>query len=411
MLELLLCSMVTIFPDYLYRRYVQGKRIGIEINLYTMWYELRWGITLCLILTISLITTIFYFHPSTSSASMLFRTVTILPETGGRVAEVFVNINEKVEAGAPLFRLDSSQQEAAVEASRRRVSEVDAEMTVAKTELAGADGVIRQAESAYQQAVDELSTKTELFERGSNTVAERELEKLQVVVDGREGAVASAIASKQTLETKISTLLPAEKASAEAALKEADVALTKTLVTAGISGTVAQFSLRPGDVVNPMLRPAGLLIPSGAGRSTLVAGFGQIEAQVMKVGMLGEVTCSAKPFVIVPVVITQVQDVIASGQFRPTDVLIDVQQLNQPGTITVFMEALYPGQLDDIPPGSSCIANAYTSNHDRLADENLGSMTRFLLHAVDTVGMVHAMILRLQAVMLPVQTLVLKGGH
>jgi multidrug resistance efflux pump len=274
MLELLLCSMVTIFPDYLYRRYVQGKRIGREINLYTMWYELRWGITLCLILTISLITTIFYFHPSTSSASMLFRTVTILPETGGRVDEVFVKINEKVDAGAPLFRLDSAQQEAAVEAARRRISEVDAEMTVAKTELAGADGVITQAQSAYQQAVDELATKTELFERGSNTVAERELEKLQVVVDGRQGAVASAIASKQTLETKISALIPAEKASAEAALQEADVALGKTLVTAGVAGTVAQFSLRPGDVVNPMLRPAGLLIPSGAGRGTLVAGFG-----------------------------------------------------------------------------------------------------------------------------------------
>ena len=144
MLELLLCSMITIFPDYLYRSYVQGKRIGREINLYTMWYELRWGITLCLILTISLITTIFYFHPSTSSASMLFRTVTILPETGGRVDEVFVKINEQVDAGAPLFRLDSSQQEAAVEAARRHVSEVDAEMTVAKTELAGADGVSRR---------------------------------------------------------------------------------------------------------------------------------------------------------------------------------------------------------------------------------------------------------------------------
>ena len=160
-----------------------------------------------------------------------------------------------------------------------------------------------------------------------------------------------------------------------------------------------------------MLRPAGLLIPSGAGRGTLVAGFGQIEAQIMKVGMLGEVTCTAKPFAIIPVVVTQVQDVIASGQFRPTDVLIDVQQLNQPGTIMVFMEALFPGQLDDLPPGSNCIANAYTSNHERLADENLGSMERFALHAVDTTGMVHAMILRLQAVMLPVQTLVLKGGH
>ncbi len=28
MLELLLCSSLTILPDYLYRRYVQGKRFG-----------------------------------------------------------------------------------------------------------------------------------------------------------------------------------------------------------------------------------------------------------------------------------------------------------------------------------------------------------------------------------------------
>ncbi|TIT81917.1 MAG: HlyD family secretion protein, partial [Mesorhizobium sp.] len=65
MLELTLCSLLTILPDYLFRRYVQGKRIGREITLYTMWYELRWGITACLLLTISLITLIFYYHPST----------------------------------------------------------------------------------------------------------------------------------------------------------------------------------------------------------------------------------------------------------------------------------------------------------------------------------------------------------
>jgi hypothetical protein len=28
MLELMLCSMVTIVPDYLFRRYAQGKRFG-----------------------------------------------------------------------------------------------------------------------------------------------------------------------------------------------------------------------------------------------------------------------------------------------------------------------------------------------------------------------------------------------
>ena len=56
MLELLLCSLLTILPDYLFRRYVQGKRIGKEITLYSVWFELRWGITPCLMLTVGLIT-------------------------------------------------------------------------------------------------------------------------------------------------------------------------------------------------------------------------------------------------------------------------------------------------------------------------------------------------------------------
>ena len=69
MLELMLCSMLTLLPDYLIRRYVQGKRFGHEITIYSVWYELRWGITGCLMLTVSLITMIFYFHPATPSAT------------------------------------------------------------------------------------------------------------------------------------------------------------------------------------------------------------------------------------------------------------------------------------------------------------------------------------------------------
>ena len=52
MLELLVCSLLTIFPNYLFRRYVQGRRIGREITLYSVWFELRWGIVSCLLLTI-----------------------------------------------------------------------------------------------------------------------------------------------------------------------------------------------------------------------------------------------------------------------------------------------------------------------------------------------------------------------
>ncbi len=163
MFELMLCSLLTIFPDYLYRRYVQGKRIGYEINLYTMWYELRWGISACLILTISLITMIFYFHPSTKSVTAVFRTVTILPETVGRVDDVYVGINEKVAAGAPLFRLDDSQQKAALETARRQIAELEAQARVAQTELATADGQIQEAQGALQVAIDEYEMKSQLL--------------------------------------------------------------------------------------------------------------------------------------------------------------------------------------------------------------------------------------------------------
>ncbi|WEA59023.1 biotin/lipoyl-binding protein [Rhizobium sp. BJ04] len=407
MFELLLCSLLTIFPDYLFRRYAQGKRIGHDITLYTVWYELRWGITACLVLTVSLITMIFYFHPSTKNVTAIFRTVSILPESTGRVEEVFVGLNQKVEAGTPLFRLDSSEQEAALETARRRIAEADAAMTVAQTELAGVDGQIREAQGAYQTAVDEYEMKSELLT--NNAVAKREVDRLATTIDSRKGAVDAVLAKKQTLQTQIAVLLPAQKASAEAAQAQAQVELDKTTVRAGVTGTVQQFTLRPGDVVNAMLRPAGILVPENAGRTTLVAGFGQIEAQVMKRGMIAEATCIGKPFTIIPMVVTEVQDVIAAGQLRASDQLVDVQQMGQPGTLTVFLEPLFQGGLDAVPPGSSCIANAYTNNHDALADPNISSGKWLLLHIVDAVGLVHAMILRMQATLLPVQTLVLSG--
>src|SRR4029453_7597524 len=149
MLELMLCSLLTIVPDYLYRRYVQGKRIGKEITLYSVWFELRWGITACLILTVSLITAIFYFHPSTTNVALFFRTVPIVPETIGRVAEVYVGFSGPVTQGAPLFRLDSSKQEAAVETARRKNAEVDGGLVVAQADVVKADGQIQEAKSAH----------------------------------------------------------------------------------------------------------------------------------------------------------------------------------------------------------------------------------------------------------------------
>lgn len=411
MLELMLCSMVTILPDYLYRRYVQGKRFGKEITLYSVWFELRWGITTCVILTISLITVIFYNHPSTTNVTLFFRTIPIVPETIGRVAEVYSDYTGPVAKGAPIFRLDSSKQEAAVETARRRIAEVEAGLVVAQSDIVKADAQIQEAKSAHQQAVDELETKEELYKRNPGNVPFREIERLRLLVEGRLASMAAATASRQGAQARFASLLPAEKASAEAALAQAQVDLDKTTIRAGVSGRLEQFVLRPGDLVNPMMRPAGILIPEGAGQRALQAGFGQIEAQIMKVGMIAEVTCVSKPWTIIPMVVTDVQDFIAAGQFRGGEQLLEAQQVTRPGTLLVFLEPLFKGGLEGITPGSSCIANAYSNNHDIIASKDTGTMRALALHAVDALGLVHALILRLQALLLPFKVLVFSGGH
>jgi multidrug resistance efflux pump len=408
MLELLLCSLLTIFPDYLYRRYRQGKRFGHEITFFSVWFELRWGITACLMLTVALITVIFYFHPSTTTATLYFRTVPILPEINGRVSEVHVEFSAPVKKGDVIFKLESTKQEAAMETARRKIAEVDAAMSAAQADVLKAEGQIQQAKGDYQQASDELDVKRELQRRNPGIVPQRDIEKLEVLLAGRQGGLDSATASKQSATVRVTSLLPAEKASAEAALAEAQVDLDKTTIRAGIDGRVEQFTLRRGDVVNPVMRSAGILIPDGAGR-VLSAGFGQIEAHVIKVGMVAEATCISKPWTIIPMVVTGEQDYIAAGQFRGGEQLVEAQQVQAPGTILAFLEPLYKGGLEGVTPGSSCIVNAYTSNHDLIASKETGAFKGIVLHAVDAVGIVHAMLLRVQALLLPIKTLVLSG--
>lgn len=412
MFELLFCSFFTIFPDYLYRRFRQGKRFGREINLFSVWYELRWGLTGCVMLTVLLITTVFYFHPSTSVVSSFFRTVTILPQIPGRVEEVYVTTKQEVSEGDPIFKIEDSTQRTAVVAAERRIAEVEASLAVARDQLAAASGTADQAVGLLEQSQDELARQLNLQARNANVVAGREIDRLQNSVNSRQGAVDAAFANVQALQTQIDVLIPAQMATAEANLAQAQAELDKTIVVAGEDGEVEQFQLQVGDYVSAVLRPAGILVPAEFEEGRFVAGFGQLAGQIIKPGMLAEIACASQPFTVIPMVITAVQPVIATGQFRPSDQLIDLQSRSQtPGTLTVNMEPLFPGHADAIPPGSDCVANAYTSFHDQLDDPSLGFWTKLGMHGVDTVGMIHAIILRAQTLLLPVRSLVLSGGH
>jgi len=412
MLEFLLCSLVTIFPDYLVRRFVQDKRWGRDIDFFTMWYELRLGITACVLLTVSLITLIFYYHPSTTNASPFFRIITILPEGGGRVDEVFIKNGQTVKAGDPLFSLHESSQLAAVETARGKVVETKTRFKTAESELEASKGLVMKAQGSLEQVRNELRLKQEVEQRSKGTISGQEFQRLENSIRSREGVLASAQANVVTMESTISTVLPARLETAKNALEQAEVELSKTTIYAGTSGHIRQFFLQPGDYVSPILRPAGLLIPTNtveSGTHMIEAGFSQLTAQVIRPGTLAEVSCLSKPFKVIPMVVIYVQDIIASGQLRPTDTLVDVQDRARPGTLTVWLEPLYENGMEGIVPGTKCIANAYSYHHEEIASGELSFSKSTYLHMVDAVGVVHAIILRIQTLLLPVKMLVFSG--
>ncbi|MGV6803139.1 MAG: HlyD family secretion protein [Ruegeria sp.] len=406
MLELVFSALITIVPDYLYRRYKQGKRWGHEITLFNVWYELRWGLTACAILAVTLITVIFYFHPSTRNVSAAFRTVTILSDRAGRVAEVYVANNEDVMAGEAIFRLDTTRQEAAAETAQRRIDEIEAALGLTATEVASATARVEATEADLAQATSDLERRLELAERNNTVVSEQELERLQTAVTGAESQRAAALASLDGAKLRQTTLLPAQLETARAVLREAENEISKSTVFAEVDGTVTQFLLKPGDIVNPILRPAGILVPEVTGQGRFIAAFGQISASVLKPGMLVEITCASKPLTIIPMVVDDVQEAIAAGQFRPGDALLDQQDRARPGTVTAFLAPIFPRHLDSIPPGSACVGVAYTSRAKEIDAGEITGLSAFIARIVDGMGIANAIVLRAQAILLPVKTLV-----
>jgi multidrug resistance efflux pump len=275
------------------------------------------------------------------------------------------------------------------------------------------EGEVSSTKSRLVQAKDDLSRTLEIAEGGADLVSERNIELSKNTVVTIAGELVSAIARRDEVLANLNTVLPARQETARDQLQQAIVEFEKTVVYAEFSGRVTQFSLEPGDIANPMFRPAGLLIPDVSevsGKQSAQAGFNQLAAPIVKPGTLAETTCLSKPFTIIPMVVTNVQSTIAAGQLRPSDQMLDLQDRAKAGTITVRLEPLYENGLDGLLPGSKCIANAYTNNHELIASGQLGTGEFLYYHIIDTVGLVHALLLRIQALMIPVQTLVF-GGH
>ena len=195
--------------------------------------------------------------------------VLIGSEQGGRVETLSVEEGDSVKTGAPVFTLESTEQEASVAAAKARVTEAEARLADAQAQLQRPSEIevleasLNEAKAMLQVASNNLDRAQKLFAKGWITKAQ--LDDAVAQHDRNQASVAEA--EKRINAAKLpgrSDLIAAAKANAEAAhhaLDEAEKNLGKRQVFAPADGTVEEVYFRPGEVVNAGQAVVALLPP------------------------------------------------------------------------------------------------------------------------------------------------------
>ncbi len=189
------------------------------------------------------------YYPSTENAYVGSEIVRVAPEVNGVVKTVYVDTDEQVKAGDPLFDLDPTLYDAAVRGAKAQFdaaaaasgTEADA-LKEAAQKLDEQRQALDEALATYQKAKDDLKTgATDSDQLGQ---AEKEWRNALKAYDD----AAKAFAEAQDADLTITT--PTVKLRAAAAqLQKAIYDRMKTHVLAPGGGTVSTVDVRPGSTV------------------------------------------------------------------------------------------------------------------------------------------------------------------
>lgn len=174
----------------------------------------------------------------------------------GRIVEQPVREGDEVEAGAFLFRLDNTAEEAALAKANAQVDQATAEAENLETgarapEIRQYQAQLREAEARLAKAVSDRDRMLPLVEQGlaPETNADE-------VIAAVESAEASVDAARQQIIVAALPGRPATRTAADAAALSAEAAriaaeyrLSERSVSAPTSGRIEEVFYRPGEYV------------------------------------------------------------------------------------------------------------------------------------------------------------------
>ena len=175
------------------------------------------------------------------------QSVTLQPRVDGYVQEIYVKAGDRVEAGAPILRIDPARQQAAFQQSVAVVASSQADFESARATLA-------QLQAAKESTLSSLDFNQKEFKRYSDLVSQGAIakQKLDEVSNNLRnsraelGKIDAQITAQQSNINSAATRIEASRAGAI----QQEVQLDFYTVTAPFAGIVGDIPIKVGDNVN-----------------------------------------------------------------------------------------------------------------------------------------------------------------
>ena len=176
--------------------------------------------------------------------------VRIAPEVGGRVIEIGVGTDQRVEGGAVLFRIEPDQYGLAVRRAEAQLEAIGQSVGASTAAVATAQAKVVEAAAKRENTRDQAARTLELVKKGIYPEARRA--QAQAALDSAEAVVAQA---ESELEKARQTLGPAGNANpqireAMAVVAQANLDMQRATVRAPSEGGVTNLSLAIGQVLS-----------------------------------------------------------------------------------------------------------------------------------------------------------------
>jgi HlyD family secretion protein len=248
-------------------------------------------------------------------------------EQGGRIAALDVQEGDQVKTGDPIFALESSEQEAAVEAAKARVTEAEARLADAESEMQRPreievlQATLTRTQAMLKQSQLNLDRVQALYDKG--WVAKAQLDDAVAQHDSNQAAVAEAErrikAAQLPNRSGIIEAAAASVTEAKHALDEAEKNLAKRQVYAPASGSIEEVYFRPGEVVTTGQGVVALLPPGNLKARFFVS---EPDRAKLRVGQTVKISCDGCP----PGLTAKINFIARDAEFTPPVIFSEEQR-------------------------------------------------------------------------------------